>query len=322
MDSSPRQRLYEPAAYFREDIIDVYGRFMADLPQPIIDLFEYTYWVWYFTQNEKYEEMMGFVEAVASPDLTMGKCVLVNALYELESWCTSIIVQQTDGKIIHARNLDFDNPDGMRKITFRANFVRNGTNVYNAVMFAGNAGVYTGMKKGAFSISENQRFPQKDEKGLVENILMMFTGYKEISWVVRETLNKCEDYDCAYEHLKNTEINALGYIILAGTKENEGVVISRNRIGAAHEDHLNVTNGTWYVVQTNSDHWDQGCFNRCESAHTNLDKLGQDALDITVLREKVLKVFPNQNYDTLYNTQFVPSDGLIDTISLKYAGDQ
>lgn len=53
-----------------------------------------------------------------------------------------------------------------------------------------------------------------------------------------------------------------------------------------------------------------------------MNNLGQDSLDITVLREKVLKEFPNQNYDTLYNTQFVPSDGLIDTISLEYKGDQ
>jgi hypothetical protein len=141
-------------------------------------------------------------------------------------------------------------------------------------MFAGVTGVYTGMKANAFSISENQRSPQKNEEGLVENLLMMFSGYKEISWLIRETFVKCDDYDCAYDHLRNTDINALGYIILAGTKDDEGVIISRLREGPAHEDHLNTTNGTWYLVQTNSDHWNQGCFNRCESAHTNLDNLG------------------------------------------------
>jgi hypothetical protein len=70
---------------------------------------------------------------------------------------------------------------------------------------------------------------------------MMFGGYKEISWIVREALESCDDYDCAYNHLKTTEINALGYIILAGTKDDEGVIISRDRDGAAHEDHLNST---------------------------------------------------------------------------------
>ena len=247
---------------------------MAEIPKAVIDMFDYTYWIWKYTQSEKYEEMMGIVDAIDSPDITIGRVVLLNSLYELESWCTSIIVQQTDGKIIHSRNLDFDNPDGMRKITYRANFVSKGEKVYDAVMFAGVTGVYTGMKKGAFSISENQRFPHEKDRGAIENLLMMFSGYKEISWVIRETFSLCDDYDCAYDHLKNTEINALGYIILAGTKPGEGVIISRNRKGAAHEDHLNVTNGDWYLVQTNSDHWDAGCYNRCESAHTNLNNLG------------------------------------------------
>jgi len=77
---------------------------------------------------------------------------------------------------------------------------------------------------------------------------MMFGGYKEISWIIREALENCDDYDCAYDYLKNTEINALGYIILAGTQDDEGVVISRNRKGAAHEDHLNSTSDRWYLV--------------------------------------------------------------------------
>ena len=163
----------------------------------------------------------------------------------------------------------------MRNNTFKANFKKNGTKIYDAVMFGGVTGVYTGMKSGAFSISENQRAPHQQDTGAIQNLLMMFSGYKEISWVVRETFSMCDDYECAYNHLRNTDINALGYIILAGTKEGEGVVISRNRRGPAHEAHLNVNNGTWYLVQTNSDHWNpHGCFNRCESAHTNLDRLG------------------------------------------------
>jgi hypothetical protein len=61
----------------------------------------------------------------------------------------------SNGTIIHARNLDFDNADQMRKLTFRAKFVKQGQEKFEAVMFAGTIGVYTGIKKGAFSISEN-----------------------------------------------------------------------------------------------------------------------------------------------------------------------
>jgi len=121
----------------------------------LIDLFDYTYWIWFYTQNEKYMEIEGIYEAVNSSEISMGSLVLINALYELESWCTSIIAKGSDGTIHHARILDFDNPDGMRQVTYRARFVRNGQYVYDAVLFAGNVGVYTGMKGGAFSITEN-----------------------------------------------------------------------------------------------------------------------------------------------------------------------
>jgi len=41
----------------------------------------------------------------------------------------------------------------MREMTYRAKFTYNGTYVFDAVMFAGTLGVYTGMKEGAFSVS-------------------------------------------------------------------------------------------------------------------------------------------------------------------------
>jgi hypothetical protein len=141
-----------------------------------VKFFDATYWIWSHTQSEKYQELEGIVAAIDSEKMTMSKAVLLNALYELEAWCTSIIAKGSDGAIIHQRNLDFDNPDQMRKITYSVTFTRDGEYVYDAVMFAGNLGVYTAVKKGAFSVSENERFPETDQKGLLENIMMMFYG--------------------------------------------------------------------------------------------------------------------------------------------------
>jgi penicillin V acylase-like amidase (Ntn superfamily) len=76
-------------------------------------------------------------------------------LYELESFCTSIVAKKTDGTIIHGRVLDFDFPDQMRPITFQANYVKNGQPIFESMMFAGTVGIYTGFKEGKFSISEN-----------------------------------------------------------------------------------------------------------------------------------------------------------------------
>ena len=83
---------------------------------------------------------------------------------------------------------------------------------------------------------------------MIENVLMLFTGYSEISWVIRETLIECDSYDCAYKKLRSDQISALGYIILAGTKNDEGVIITRDRFGVANEKHLNSTDNTWFLV--------------------------------------------------------------------------
>lgn len=67
-------------------------------------------------------------------------------------------------------------------------------------MFSGIIGVYTGIKKGAFSISINQRElrDEESEVGLVENLGMILAGYSQISWLVRETLEQCDDFACAH----------------------------------------------------------------------------------------------------------------------------
>jgi acid ceramidase len=152
-------------------------------------------------------------------------------------------------------------------------------------MFAGTVGIYTGMKAGAFSVSENQRYPEEHPIYFLENMIMLFGGVDQISWLIRKTLENCEDYECAFNHFSTKTINSLGYITIAGIKEDQGAVISRNRFNTAHIDQLDSKNGKWYVVQANNDQWvDGGCFNRCSSAKENLDKNGQEIMDINVLR--------------------------------------
>ena len=120
------------------------------------------------------------------------------------------MAQTSEGKIVHSRNLDFDHPAYLRNMTYKAKFVKDGKYAYDTVQFAAIVGVYTGFKAGAFSISENQRrldegqlgftgivrrtltyfFPEsKVPIGLIENLLLMFTGFNEISWTLKDTLD-------------------------------------------------------------------------------------------------------------------------------------
>jgi hypothetical protein len=277
-----------------------------------------------------YGEIEGIVKGVDDPSITIPKMTMMNSFYDVGAWCTSIIVKQADGTIIHSRDLDYGNAeDQMAKMTYRAKFHRSGKYVFDAVMFSGTVEVFTGMRAGGFSISQNTRTFDKDPLKLFENLWMLFRGgnYTEQAWLIREVLANCEDYDCAYKSLSKTPIDSLGYYILAGTKGDEGVVFSRSNFGVAHEVHLNSSDGTWFLVQTNNDHWlPNGCgnstgfdptsLNRCAAATKRLQDLGQAAVNNVTLRNEVLLKAPNFNKYTLYNTDFTPSQGFINTLPL------
>ncbi len=63
--------------------------------------------------------------------------------------CTSIVAQTTDGKILHARNLDFwagmGFTDSLKDMTIQVEFQKQGKTVFYATTFAGMAGVLSGM---------------------------------------------------------------------------------------------------------------------------------------------------------------------------------
>lgn len=141
--------------------------------------------MWWTFQYERYQEMKGIVTGLNSTKATLTKVLVVNNLYELESWCTSIIAQTANGTIIHGRNLDFANADNLRKGSYIAKFVDGSKPVFEATMFSGIIGVYTGMKAGAFSISENQRQFNDHNIGLVENLSMVLSGFYQVSWLIR-----------------------------------------------------------------------------------------------------------------------------------------
>ena len=102
-------------------------------------------------------EIKGIYEALDTDQVSLPDLLVVNTIYELEAWCTSIVARTEDGTIIHSRNLDFGEADSLRDVTFHATFRKDGEEIFDAVMFAGTIGVYTGERKGAFSVSENQR---------------------------------------------------------------------------------------------------------------------------------------------------------------------
>lgn len=70
--------------------------------------------------------------------------LLTEFAYDFSAFCTSVIAYDKEGKLYHARNLDFIFSDYMRNITYEAHFIRNERVHFKAIMFAGLNGVFTG----------------------------------------------------------------------------------------------------------------------------------------------------------------------------------
>jgi hypothetical protein len=64
-------------------------------------------------------------------------------------------------------------------------------------MFAAGVGVVTGLREGAFSVTDNTRDLTKSESSFFTNLALIFTGYPQIGWVIREVLINCDNYACA-----------------------------------------------------------------------------------------------------------------------------
>ena len=234
---------------------------------------------------------------------------------ELSAFCTSVIAYDANGTVIHGRNMDFLFEATMRNITYQGEFQRNGKYLYTAVMYAGLNGVTTGWREG-FSISINNRRPSNRTSpiDLMENISLIFGGFKQNLKIIRDTLEACETYDCAYKMLTSEYQIAPSYYALAGNSTYQGAIITRDRLGPAHIDSLSKDN--WYVSQTNDDHWTGICTIRCSYVKDSLNQIGRENITAEKLRNILLQ-WPSNNQHSIYNTLIVPGQSFfeVQTIS-------
>lgn len=57
---------------------------------------------------------------------SLDAVVIANIIYELATYCTSLIFRTTNDTLVHVRNLDFAFPDKTRAITYKAQFYKQG----------------------------------------------------------------------------------------------------------------------------------------------------------------------------------------------------
>ena len=107
--------------------------------------------------------------------------------------CTGIISNTSEGTVYHVRNLDFGT--FVEPLQYNANYIRNGSTVYQGINVAGFLGTLTAFKMGFYAIELNTRFPDH-----IGGNIQMFKNYLQkktplITWLVRKQLESNNSYD-------------------------------------------------------------------------------------------------------------------------------
>jgi len=257
-------------------------------------------------------EIQGCAKQLGIP---YGWLTWFNLGYEIQDDCTSIVAQTNDGKILHARNMDFGLGVGfsstLKDLTFIADFQSKGKTVFKGTTFAGFVGILSGMKPGAFSITIDTRFyPDSWTEIFFEVIAAIFEKNATlVAFLSRNVLQYENNFESALINLSNDELIADVYYIVAGVKASEGAVITRNRENASDIWRLNPPS-RWFEVETNYDHWQPAPWydDRIDPANDAMNALGRANLTLDGMFQ-VLSVKPVFNLETTYSILACPADG-------------
>uniref|UniRef100_A0A4W3J6G5 Acid ceramidase n=1 Tax=Callorhinchus milii TaxID=7868 RepID=A0A4W3J6G5_CALMI len=246
-----------------------------------------------------------------------------NVFYEIFTVCTSLVAEDTTGKLYHARNLDFglflgwdikkhswEIPEYLRPLTVNLDFQRNNKTIFKSTNFAGYVGMLTGMRPGIFTLTMNERFNiDGGYIGIIEWILGKRDGFW-MSFLTRSVLENATSYAQAKDQLTNTKMLAPAYFILGGNRSGEGCVITRSRKACLDVWELDLKHGSWYVLETNYDRWKDPLFldNRRTPAMKCLNETTQKKISLPAIYD-VLSTKPVLNKLTTYTTLMEVSSG-------------
>lgn len=174
--------------------------------------------------------------------------------------CTGIIMQDTNGHIIHGRNMD-QSPTSVRNVTLHITFTKGSKIIFDSVdWYWFTSGVMTTVKKGVVSLQENWRFLSQDSKAVFQDIK---AGVIPQVFVFRSlnTNDSITNFESAVNFLIDVRLATPEYIVAAGPDAGQGIIITKVAQKTAEKIlRLGDPAGqsifkNWYLVQTNYDWW-------------------------------------------------------------------
>jgi len=252
-----------------------------------------------------HDEFYSISQAISMP---LADIVLVNLVYELRTYCTSLLVRTLNGTILHGRNLDFNlNTDLLRRLTFHGKFFRTSkpTFQYESIHFAGSIGLLTSSRQDYFSLSINQRNTGDEHWWM--NALMAFLHLHSMPLFILTRFifdNPFTSYIDMKYILENQHLIAPAYFIITDGRSS-GMIITRNRLNSINPIELNST-----LVQTNYDHWldDPSRDPRRTTAENILETFNSTQMTTNNIFDIVLSVIPVLNRITVYTAIMNPGE--------------
>ncbi|GAA6068165.1 N-acylsphingosine amidohydrolase (acid ceramidase) 1a [Tachysurus ichikawai] len=270
------------------------------------------------------EEIKGIASVSGVP---LGEVVLFNIFYEVFTVCTSVVAEDLNGKIYHARNLDFGLFMGwdkknqtwtltekLKPLVVNVDMKRNNRTLFKSTSFAGYVGMLTGIRPSEFTLTMNERF---NFDGGYIGILEWILGKRDGMWMsflTRKVLENATSYEDAKKQLALTKLLAPAYFILGGNQTGQGCVITRTRSNTLDVWEINMTLGRWYVLETNYDHWEEPFFldDRRTPAMKCMNNTTQANITLPTLYD-VLSTKPVLNKLTTYTALMEVSAGTLES---------
>lgn len=306
LDLDPIDRWTNIIPNFAQPMRDFNDEIRRQIPQAYIDVAEI---IASRLENHipqpYHDEIYSIAQAISMP---LSDIVLINLVYELRTYCTSLLVRTVNDTIIHGRNLDFDlNTDVLRRLTFHGKFFRqSNTNFsYESIHFAGSIGLLTSLRENLFSLSINQR--ELNDRDWWMNALMSLLHLHAMPLFILTRFifdNPHTSYNDMKYTLENEHLIAPVYFILTDGRKS-GMIITRNRLNSINPIELNST-----LVQTNYDHWLNDPIEdlRRTTAENILQTFNLTQMTNDNIFDNVLSVIPVLNRITIYTAIMNPGE--------------
>lgn len=309
LDGDPLTRYNEPNKEFYNITASGMKMILSYIPKELHEVISVLY---YNVVKKIYPdlslELVGISKYFGIPEYQI---YLYQLVYDIVASCTSIVATSYDGTVIHGRNFDYLIPELLKKAQYLAIYKKKNKEEFRCIATSGITGLLTCMKTGKFAISVNER-DDDSGNGLKKTIQAVKNGKIITLWAVRRAVEAANTYDELVKMLQEIKICSTVYFIVSGVKRNEGIVITRDRTFAL--DSWKLSDNEWFLVQVNTDRWRQIPTNETDRrtpAINRLKEIGRYNINTELMFNKVMKLYPNNNKDTIFYSVMCAKTGLM-----------